>query len=373
MAVFFGWLVKLLFSQYSCICDLMCPIVGLLLFFIEVLVMTRSVDTLYRQWLMLSRVPRYPRKVSVPELKDMLLGEGYDVDTRTIQRDLIKLSSSFPLNNETEGRKNYWFWIEYAVIQDLPGMEPVTALAFEMAESYLKPLLPEATLNLMLPYFNRAKEVLGEQSMSALKTWPKKVAVIEKGPVLHKPVIKPELQQVIYQALLNETAINASYQTRGSDTAKDYLMHPLGIVSRMGVLYLVCTLWDYQDIKQFALHRFITAEPSDEPYRENTGFNLNDYTKEQHQFSYPTTKELVKLKALFEKNIAWHLAETPLSDDQILIPQNDERVLLEATVTETLELKWWLLSFGDNVEVVEPIQLREKFKSVAKRLSHIYS
>jgi len=335
--------------------------------------MTRSVDTLYRQWLMLSRVPRYPRKISVPELKDMLLGEGYDVDTRTIQRDLIKLSSSFPLNNETEGRKNYWFWIEQAISQDLPGMEPVTALVFEMAESYLKPLLPEATLNLMLPYFNRAKEVLGAQSTSALKSWHKRVAVIEKGPVLHKPVIKPELQQVIYQSLLNETVINASYQTRNSEIEKDYLMHPLVIVSRMGVLYLVCTLWDYQDIKQFALHRFVSAEPSTELYRENTDFNLQEYTKEQHQFSYPTTQEPIRLKALFEKNIAWHLAETPLSDDQILIPQQDERVLLEATILETLELKWWLLSFGDNVEVVEPIALRDRFKSVVDRMGKLYN
>jgi len=343
-----------------------------MIIFFEVLAMTRSVDTLYRQWLMLSRVPRYPRKVSVPELKSMLLGEGYDVDTRTIQRDLIKLCSTFPLNSETEGRKNYWFWIEQAVVQDLPGMEPVTALVFEMAESYLKPLLPEATLNLMLPYFNRAKDILGSQSTSALKSWHKKVEVIEKGPVLHKPVIKPELQHIIYQALLNESAINASYQTRNSEIAKDYLMHPLGIVSRMGVLYLVCTLWDYQDIKQFALHRFITAEPSAEPYRENTDFNLQEYTKEQHQFSYPTTQEPIRLKALFEKNIAWHLAETPLSDDQILMPQQDERVLLEATILETLELKWWLLSFGDNVEVVEPIALRERFKSVAERMGELY-
>lgn len=124
----------------------------------------------------------------------MLLGEGYTVDTRTIQRDLIKLSTSFPLNSETEGRKNYWFWIEHAVVQDLPGMDPVTALAFEMAESYLKPLLPEATLELMQPYFNRAKEVLGQHSASALRSWPGKVEVIERGPVLQKPVIKPEVQ-----------------------------------------------------------------------------------------------------------------------------------------------------------------------------------
>ncbi|SMG66920.1 transcriptional regulator-like protein [methanotrophic bacterial endosymbiont of Bathymodiolus sp.] len=180
-------------------------------------------------------------------------------------------------------------------------MDPVTALAFEMAESYLKPLLPKATLDLMLPYFNRAKEVLGAHSASALRTWPGKIEVIERGPVLHKPVIKPVVQHVIYQALLNESAINACYQPRGSDIKKDYLMHPLGVVSRMGVFYLVCTLWNDEKIKQFALHRFITAEISPERYKTNTDFNLKTYTREQQQFSYPVTQEPIRLKVLFEK------------------------------------------------------------------------
>lgn len=76
---------------------------------------------------------------------------------------------------------------------------------------------------------------------------------------------------------------------------------------------------------------------------------------------------------LFERNIAKHLAETPLSADQKLTLQNDDRVLLEATITQTLELKWWLQGFGDNIEVLEPVSMREKFKGVAAKLTEIYS
>ncbi|MCF6203801.1 MAG: hypothetical protein L3J59_09050 [Methylococcaceae bacterium] len=59
--------------------------------------------------------------------------------------------------------------MEHAASQDLPRMEPVTALAFQMAESYLTPVLPQATLDLLRPYFNRAKEVLSAVP-SQLKT-----------------------------------------------------------------------------------------------------------------------------------------------------------------------------------------------------------
>lgn len=334
--------------------------------------MSRSDETLYRQWVMLTKIPRYPRKTTVPELKSILLGEGYTVDTRTIQRDLIKLSITFPLSNDVEGRKNYWFWIEEAAVQDLPGMEPVTALAFEMAESYLEPLLPKATLNLLRPYFERAKQVLGEQSESVLRSWPDKVKVIERGPKLQNPDIKPEVQQVVYQALLEEKTIQATYLPRGSEESKDYLMHPLGIVSRMGVIYLIATLWDYDDVKQFALHRFETAEINDEPIKVRPDFTLQHYTENERQFSYPLQAKSIQLKVLFDEWTAGHLSETPLSANQTLTPQPDNRVLLEAEVTDTLELRWWLQGFGDNVEVLKPAEMRDKFKEVAQQLATIY-
>jgi hypothetical protein len=160
--------------------------------------MSRSEETIYRQWVMLAHIPRYPRKVSVLDLTSVLHAEGYTVDKRTIQRDLNKLSVSFPLSCDTEGRKNYWFWSEDAAVVDLPGMEPVTALAFDMAESYLQPLLSKATLDLLSPYFRRAKEVLETHTSSSLNAWTEKVKVIEQGPPLQKPTIQSEIQNMIF-------------------------------------------------------------------------------------------------------------------------------------------------------------------------------
>lgn len=335
--------------------------------------MSRSDETLYRQWVMLSKIPRYPYKVSVPELKSILLGEGYTVDTRTVQRDLNKLSISFPLSNVTEGRKNYWYWIVEASIQDLPGMDPVTALAFEMAESYLKPLLPQATLNLLRPYFERARQVLNEQSTSLLRKWPEKVAVIGRGPVLNKPNINPDVQHVIYQALLEEKAFQATYRPRSSEHTKEYLMHPLGIVSRMGVIYLICTLWGYDDVKQFALHRFEKAEFVENPVQIKNDFLLTDYIDQDKGLSYKMDDKPIQLKALFDAKTAEHLLETPLSRNQIFTKKADGRVLIEAEIEDTLELRWWLQGFGENVEILEPLGLRDKFRVVYSHLAETYN
>ena len=335
--------------------------------------MSRSVETLYRQWMMLSKIPRFPRKISAPELKSIISGEGYEVTIRTIQRDLEKLSTHFPLNFDTEGRTYYWFWIEHATAFDLPGMEPVTALAFQMAESYLLPLLPQSTLDLLIPYFKRAKEVLeATTKQSHLSAWPNKVAVLGRGPVLKSPNILPEVQQNIYQALLEAKQLSASYRSRGADDATEYTVHPLGIVSRQASIYLVCTLWHYPDIKQLALHRFETALKVDTPCNIPDGFDLSVYTREQQHFAYPLSDERISIKVCFEADVAEHLYETPLSEEQQLTLQHDDRVLLEATVQDTWELRWWLQGFGGNVEILEPAALRQYFVDITQKLGSLY-
>lgn len=335
--------------------------------------MSRSEETLYRQWVMLAHIPRYPRRVSVHDLMTTLHGEGYSIDKRTVQRDLNKLSISFPLSCDMEGRTNYWFWVKEAAVVDLPGMEPVTALAFEMAESYLLPLLPKATLDLLLPYFKRAKEVLENHTSSGLHAWSNKVRVIEQGPSLQKPVIPPEIQQTVYQALLEEKCLKANYHARNKGQAREYIIHPLGLVSRQSVLYLICTLWDYKDIKHFALHRFTETEILDSPSQQPDGFSLTSYIEQDQEFAYKQSQNLIKLEVLFDKRTAQHLIETPLSSNQVVTEHDEDRMLLTAELPDTLELRWWLQGFGDNAEVLAPTEMRAKFIELSKKLMSLYS
>jgi len=329
--------------------------------------MPRTNDTLYRQWLMLSRIPRFPRRITTPELKAVLSSEGYDIHVRTIQRDLEKLSIAFPLSCDIEGRKNLWYWQESARIQDLPNMDIVTALAFGMAESYLHNILPPTTLDLLKPYFERANEVLATCNQSRLHSWPNKVAVISRGPELLKPSIDPFIQQTIYEGLLKDRQVHATYTPRNKDCV-DYIINPLGIVNRQNVIYLVCTLWNYHDVKQLALHRFQKVELLENEIMRPESFNLQEYIEKDQQFAYPHSDAPIQLQALFEPRAVIHLYETPLTEDQTLEVQEDGRVLLQATILDTQELRWWLSSFGSRVEVVEPIGLRAYFIQETKSL-----
>jgi predicted DNA-binding transcriptional regulator YafY len=335
--------------------------------------MREAKDTILRQLSMLRMIPRAHGSIGTSELKDKLKDEGYQVDVRTIQRDLDKLSVVFPLSVEEDGRAKRWFWSEDAAVMDIPGMDPSMALAFRLAEEYLSTLLPQATMKHLEPHFRNAREIVSPRRQNRLGLWPNKVCVVGRGPELKAPPIKENVHDAVYRALLEDKQIEVAYKRKEAEQSKSYPINPLGLVFRDGVVYLVGTAKDYPDIRHFALHRMSAPKVLDVPCRRPSGFELNTYVKKEQFFAYPMSRGLIGVEALFEARAAVHLSERPMAKDQRLTEQTDGRMLLQATVKDTLELRWWLRGFGDNVEVLAPKALRDEFKAMTQRMAKRYS
>lgn len=334
--------------------------------------MKKATDTILRQLAMLRMIPRATRSIGTRELKDKLEEKGYQVDVRTIQRDLDKLSGVLPLSEDTDGRAKRWFWLEDAAVMDIPGMDASMALAFRLAEEHLTLLLPQATLKHLEPHFRNAREIVSPGRGNRLGLWPDKVCVVGRGPELKAPQIKENVHDAVYRALLEDKQIEVTYKRKDAEQPKSYPISPLGLVFRDGVVYLVGTAKEYTDVRHFVLHRMSAPKVLDVPCRRSPGFDLHAYVKQEQVFAYPVSKGRIRLEALFSAGSAVHLSERLLSKDQSLTPQKDGRVLLQATVLDTLELRWWLRGFGDKVEVLVPKALRDEFKTVAQMLAKMY-
>ena len=71
--------------------------------------------------------------------------------------------------------------------------------------------------------------------------------------------------------------------------------------------------------------------------------------------------------------MAFHLLETPLNNSQKIKELEDDRLLIKARVPDTLQFEQWLMSFGSNVEILNPKKLRNKFKLLANDLIKKYN
>jgi predicted DNA-binding transcriptional regulator YafY len=313
-----------------------------------------STETVCRQLDILQLIPRLPRMITAREIFDRLPDNDYTVSLRTVQRDLDALSCKFPISCDTQGRAQHWYWAKGAEQITLPHMSASMAATLQLARDYLRPVLPAGVLNELKPLFDHAAEVLDQ---TALKGWHKKVRIIDRGLTLIPPQVSAGVQDVVYQALLDNRQIAASYKARGRDAYKDYTLNPLGLVVKGGVFYLVVTFAGYTDLRQLALHRMNRAELLTSAVARPKGFSLQAYIEDDAGFSYPLSPDKIKLELVFQPGVAHHLTESKLSPDQTTDELPDGCLRLKATVADSDELRWWLKAFGDDVQVVKPASL----------------
>jgi predicted DNA-binding transcriptional regulator YafY len=333
-------------------------------------------ETLLRQWQMLRLIPRYPFKITSKELHKKLLAENYVTTKRTVERDLLALSVSFPIMSDESGRTYRWSWSKDGATFDLPGISNTEALTFNMVEQYLKPILPASTLGQLQPYFTTAEKKLAALSLhSSNRSWVDKVRVIQPSQALLPPNIDPEVQREVYEALLRDKKLYITYKKSGADEAKKYEVNPLGIVERGQVIYVVCTIAEYQEPRQLVLHRIVKAEMLDEPSKRPEGFELSSYIEQAFGFggNKPIKLEVIFRQTNFTHPID-HLRETPLSADQKITQHSIEEnsFKLTATVIDSLQLRWWLMGFGEGVEVLGPPVLREAISKTVNGMARFY-
>jgi predicted DNA-binding transcriptional regulator YafY len=324
-----------------------------------------------RQWEILRLIPRYPRKITARDIQSSLVGRQHSISKRTIERDLLALSGVFPLVCDDRNKPFGWSWLKDAPAFDLPGLSPGEALAVKLTEQYLKPMLPASVVSELAPHFKAAAAALEKLPKAArVAAWAQKIRVVPPAQPLVPPSIQPETQRGIYEALLQDRQIEAVYLKRGDPKPVKYTLHPLAIVQRGPVTYLVCTIFKYQDIHLFALHRFRSVEILDAPGARPKDFVLDDYIA-SGALGFGDGN-LIKLEAVFEADSAEHLYETPISRDQVLKPLDANRTTVTATVPDTSQLRWWLLGFGGEVEVLKPKSLRREIADAARAMARRY-
>lgn len=328
--------------------------------------MSISLETLHRQWQTLRLVPRYPRKISGRELTERLSNAGFTVTKRTVERDLQTLSGFFPLVVDSRSMPYGWSWEKGAAALDLPALSPTEAISFVMLREYLAPLIPASQLDQLAPYFGMAEQCLASQgSTSLLGSWINKVAIVPIAQPLCPPTISTDVLAVLQEALLRNQQLRVRYLKRGEKAEAEYIVHPLGLVQRGGVLYMVGTLFDYEDVRLLVVHRMKTAELLDDKSRQLKGFNLATYIAEGHFGFGASTSLPVVLR--FSREAGEHLWDTPLSTNQKIVELSDGQLEVHATIADSQQFLWWLLGFADGVEVMEPLQLRNELAEKLKR------
>jgi len=257
-------------------------------------------------------------------------------------------------------------------IQQIPAIDPALALTFKLVDQFLSELVPKSVKDILQPYFDSSDDVLNAIGADKLASWSDKVRILPRTQALIPATVNDEVLATIYQGLFEGKQIQATYR-RSDDKIKEYQLNPLGLIFRETSIYLVASVKTYDDPFHFALHRFIDCILVEQNTHTLETFNLDEYIS-SGSFDYADVEnKFIKLTAIFDPVAANHLTESPLSDDQTMTKKRDGRIQITTTVKETRQLKWWLLGFGAQVEVIKPKRLRDEFVEIARNMVGRYN
>jgi len=321
---------------------------------------------------MLQSIPRSPNKISSRHLHEKLLQNNFNIDFRSIQRDLNELSTLFPdLQNDGYKVEIGWFWTKDSKIQQIPAIDPSMALTFKLVDQFLSELVPQSVKEVLKPYFESSEDVLNALGTDKMALWSDKVRILSRTQPLKPATINEDVLAAVYQGLFEGKQIKTQYRRGYDNQIRDYVLNPLGLVFRETAVYLVASIKSYEPL-HYALHRFTGCELLHSLAEAPDDFKL-DHVIDSGSFDYADFEDKkIRLTVIFEPVAAKHLSESPLSDDQTMFEKRDGRIQITATVKDTRQLKWWLLGFGDQVEVMKPKRLRDEFIEIVNNLVNRY-
>lgn len=333
--------------------------------------MSNAKDTLPRLVTMLCLIPPAPATTTSSVLQEKLKERGFEVDLRSIQRDLQKLSATFPLVCSQQSPRR-WSLVGDASLA-LPKMNPATALALCLAEEHLNALLPKSVSDQLAPQFRNARRYLDSQEGNEMTHWARRVRSLPNGKALRPAQVEARIWSDVSQALLQRRQLQVAYLSRSKGELGHLRLHPAGLVSRHAITYLIASVDGYDDLRQFALHRLREVECLDLAARPHDDFDIDRYTR-GGGFNSPGPVGQVELVADVSPQIAWLLGETPLGDDQHLTPlPGSDWYRLRARVPDDQETQWWVFGLGENARIHAPPAWADALRQRLARLAALYA
>lgn len=140
-------------------------------------------------------------------------------------------------------------------------------------------------------------------------------------------------------------------------------MYPQGFVFHRGSLYLIAWSSRRGEIRTYKMDRIDDVHFTKLPARVPENFNLADWLEHSFGIFRSGSTELQTIRVHFTRDVARYVRESNWHRHQKLTTQKDGSLIAEFTLTDTQEIKRWIMSFGPNATVLEPSHLVNEITS----------
>ncbi|WP_026810951.1 helix-turn-helix transcriptional regulator [Arenibacter latericius] len=167
----------------------------------------------------------------------------------------------------------------------------------------------------------------------------------------------------LFNAILHKQTLNITYRSFKSDKDSILTFSPYHLKQYNNRWFLFGKNDDYENLTNLALDRIEKIENSSASYIENTEIDFNEYFEDIIGVSKSAGAEEVKIELQAAPDLAPYIKTKPLHGSQRTITENNQGFTFSIQVIPNYELEKLILSFGEQLKLIEPADLKEKLKN----------
>lgn len=184
-------------------------------------------------------------------------------------------------------------------------------------------------------------------------------------PFIHLEKRRPQGTENLYgllHAIKNRLQIQFTYQKFWEEELSQRLAEPYALKEFKNRWYIMAKDSRDGNIKSFALDRLSNLEITKQTYQHPQNYSIEQRYRYCFGIISPNGEEPQDIILSFDPFQGKYIKTLPLHDTQQVLADNDEETKIKLRLCLTHDLLMELLSFGDNMKVIEPRSLAVQVK-----------
>ena len=163
--------------------------------------------------------------------------------------------------------------------------------------------------------------------------------------------------------------VQMHYQSIYEDKAIETILNPYHIMYNNRAWYVIGESSIHKSVRTFKLNRIMGLVVLDRCFVEKKSFDVTEYLG--RAWSMIPEGRIYNISLRFSTKVARNVAEVQWHPTQKAEFNSDGSLTVEFRVDGLGEISWWILGYGDQVEVLSPAALRKRIAHTGARVADI--
>jgi len=266
-----------------------------------------------------------------------------------------------PIESFKDGKKTYY---RYEDLNFSINNQPLN----EQEAQQLKESLLTLSRFKGMPQFDWVEEMKARLEQSFNLTTDENVLNFEENLFLTGREYIGEL----YNAIINKQCLEIEYHPFKRDDNIFFNIHPYHLKQYNNRWFLFGRTEMANKITNVALDRIVSIKDYNNEYIPNTEIDFEEFFEDVIGVTIPEDKTLHKIILKIDNKLWPYIKTKPLHGSQKIKEEKDDYSIIELELILNFELESRLLSFGEQIEIIDPECLRSRMTSRIKLIHNKY-